>query len=204
MSSIKDLKIINIYTDGSCKINPGGPGAWAVVIPIGNEIKKLSAYVQETTNNRMELMAVIHALKYVRDNLVDLINVNHSNQHACSISYCSIDALCNIYSDSQYVVNGMNKWIHGWKKKGWHNVKNIDLWQELDAIYLSLSTQKQIIERVYINGEAQEAINNYPMQIDLKVNLEWVRGHNGDKFNEMADQLANQTIVNMQLMRQKT
>jgi len=138
---------IQIYTDGACSGNPG-PGGWGAVLIYKEHSKKISGFEKETTNNRMELKAVIESLKALKKSSEVII-----------------------YTDSKYVQNGINEWIHSWKINGWKNsakkpVKNIDLWQELD-------------EQV------------------AKHNLQWVwvKGHSGNKFNEMADELARQAIT---------
>ena len=104
--------MIKIYTDGSCLKNPGN-GGWAAIICTDNEVKKISGSEKDTTNNRMELMATINALKEVNsDNLIE------------------------IYTDSKYVKNGITDWIHNWIKNNWktsskEDVKNKDLWVQL-------------------------------------------------------------------------
>jgi ribonuclease HI len=108
------MKHIAIYTDGACRGNPG-PGGWGVLMVYGESEKILSGSEPHTTNNRMELMAVIQALMSVKQN-------------------CRID----LYTDSQYVQKGMTEWLSGWKKRHWvksdkQPVKNADLWQQLDA-----------------------------------------------------------------------
>jgi ribonuclease HI len=107
---------VEIYTDGACKGNPG-PGGWGVLLRAGNgQEKELFGGERETTNNRMELMAVIQALQALK--------------RPCAVS---------LYLDSEYVRKGITEWIHGWKAKGWRTaakqpVKNADLWQTLDAL----------------------------------------------------------------------
>ena len=107
--------MIKIYTDGSCLKNPGN-GGWAAIICTDNEVKKISGSEKDTTNNRMELMATINALKEV--NSEDLIE---------------------IYTDSKYVKNGITDWIHSWIKNNWktsnkEDVKNKDLWVQLHEL----------------------------------------------------------------------
>ena len=107
--------MIKIYTDGSCLKNPGN-GGWAAIICTDNEVKKISGSEKDTTNNRMELMATINALKEV--NSEDLIE---------------------IYTDSKYVKNGITEWIHNWIKNNWktsnkEDVKNKDLWVQLHEL----------------------------------------------------------------------
>jgi ribonuclease HI len=135
--------IITIYTDGSCKGNPG-PGGWGAWLRWGAHEKELWGGEPLTTNNRMELTAVIEALAVLkRASRVEL------------------------HTDSQYVRQGITTWIHQWKQRGWLTadrkpVKNVDLWQRLEA----LATQHH-------------------------VQWHWVKGHAGDPGNERADALAN-------------
>lgn len=138
---MKQLKTI-IYTDGACSGNPG-KGGWGAVLKYGEYEKRIKGGEKETTNNRMELTAVIKALE-----LLD---------RPCEIE---------LYTDSQYVMKGATEWMLGWKKKNFNKgtskeIKNIDLWEILD-----------------------KAMQRH------KINWHWVRGHNGDKYNEIADQLA--------------
>ena len=105
-------KIVEIFTDGACSGNPG-PGGWGALLRYGAHEKELSGFVPETTNNRMELQAVIEGLKALKKS-----------------------ATAIIYTDSTYVQKGMSEWIHGWQARGWKTadkkpIKNQDLWQEL-------------------------------------------------------------------------
>ena len=107
--------IIKLYTDGACKGNPG-IGGWGVLVKIENEQRELSGFSENTTNNRMELVAVIEGLKFIKPNMEIIIT-----------------------TDSQYVKNGINQWIINWKRNGWKTaskkpVKNKDLWVELDSL----------------------------------------------------------------------
>lgn len=134
--------MLKIWTDGSCLGNPG-PGGWAFVATDGKNIAHRSGGEANTTNNRMELMAVIRAITAAH---------RHSE--------------IEIHTDSQYVKNGMQSWIKNWRKNNWRTadrkpVKNQDLWQKLD-----------------------ELAGN------TKIHWVWVRGHNGEEFNEMCDELA--------------
>jgi ribonuclease HI len=106
---------VTIYSDGACEGNPG-PGGYAAIIDIDGERKEILGGEKQTTNNRMELKAVIAALGLLLE-----------------------PASVRVVTDSQYVANGMTSWIHGWKRKGWRNasgqpVKNRDLWEELERL----------------------------------------------------------------------
>ena len=106
--------MVKIYTDGACSGNPGR-GGWAAIIIDGEKIEKISGASENTTNNRMELIAVISGLKYVKEQNIEL------------------------YTDSKYTKDGIEKWIFKWKKNGWktanrQDVKNIDLWKNLDEL----------------------------------------------------------------------
>ena len=138
-----------IYTDGACRGNPG-PGGWGAVLYRGGERNELSGAVSNTTNNRMELVAPVEALDALPDS-----------------------SLVSLYTDSQYVKNGITVWISNWKRNGWKTsngkqVRNQDLWQALDQ-----STQRHVVE------------------------WHWVKGHSGDAGNERADELANKAIEQM-------
>ncbi len=137
---------VSIYTDGACKGNPG-PGGWGAWLKSGEHSVELFGGEPLTTNNRMELMAPIEALG--------------SLKRPCVVT---------IYTDSQYLRNGIGTWIHAWKARGWKTadnkpVKNIDLWKRLDA----LVQQHQ-------------------------VRWQWVKAHAGDPGNERADALANRGV----------
>ncbi|KTD51509.1 ribonuclease HI [Legionella quinlivanii] len=138
--------IVEIFTDGACKGNPG-PGGWGALLRYKGQEKKIYGGEAHTTNNRMELMAAIQALA--------LLN------RSCQVE---------LYTDSQYVRQGMTGWLFQWKKNGWKNskkeaVKNADLWQQLDAL-----AQKH------------------------QINWHWVKGHSGHIENDLADELANLAI----------
>lgn len=114
MDPVKPKKHITLYTDGSCLGNPG-PGGWAALLQYQGREKMLQGDAKDTTNNRMELTAVIEGLRALK--------------HSCAIA---------LYTDSKYVMDGATQWIHGWKKKNWKGsqskpVKNVDLWQALDT-----------------------------------------------------------------------
>ena len=139
-------EIVEIFTDGACRGNPG-PGGWGVLLRYKDNEKQLKGAEAETTNNRMELMAAI----------VGLESLKRSSR-------------VQLTTDSTYVKNGINQWIHNWKKNGWKTaakkpVKNVDLWQRLD---------KAITEH--------------------DISWAWVKGHSGHRENEIADQLANEAI----------
>lgn len=133
--SEKQSELVVIYADGACKGNPG-PGGWGAWISMGEHSKELCGGEPVTTNNRMELMAVIRALQALK--------------RACNVK---------VYTDSVYVQKGMTEWIDGWKKRGWRTadkkpVKNDDLWQALDAI-----AQQHKIEWLWVKGHAGDAGN---------------------------------------------
>ncbi len=142
LRAVADMKHVDIFTDGACSGNPG-PGGWGAVLRYGDVEKEMSGGEAETTNNRMELMAAISALTALK-------------------TPCEVD----LYTDSKYVMDGISKWIFGWKKNGWKTadkkpVKNAELWQALEA-----------------------ARNRH------QVTLHWVKGHAGHPENERADELA--------------
>jgi ribonuclease HI len=136
-------KEVIMYTDGACRGNPG-PGGWGVVLEHGSTRKTLHGGEAHTTNNRMEMTAVIRGLQALK--------------RSCQV---------RIVTDSRYVIQGMSEWLPNWKSRGWRTaakkpVLNTDLWQELDILS---------------NGH--------------EIEWEWVKGHSGDPGNELADQLAN-------------
>ncbi|GAC1411690.1 MAG: ribonuclease HI [Burkholderiaceae bacterium] len=121
---------IDIYTDGACKGNPG-PGGWGVLMRTGEHVKELFGGEADTTNNRMELKAVIEALGALT--------------RPCTVV---------VHTDSQYVQKGISEWIHGWKARGWQTaarapVKNVDLWKALDA-----AQARHTIEWRWVKGHA--------------------------------------------------
>ena len=131
------LNFVEIHTDGACKGNPG-PGGWGVLMRSGGHVKELFGGELATTNNRMELTAVIQALKALK--------------RPCTVA---------LYLDSQYVRQGITQWIHGWKAKGWRTadrqpVKNVDLWQELDHL---VSSSGHRIEWHWVKGHAGDPGN---------------------------------------------
>ncbi len=140
------MKSVTIYTDGACSGNPG-PGGWGALLEYGDATKELSGHEEATTNNRMELRAAIEALNALTQP-------------------CRVD----LYTDSQYVKQGIGEWMAKWKANGWRTsskkpVKNQDLWQALD-----------------------QAINRHDVQ------WHWVKGHAGHPGNERADLLATNAI----------
>jgi len=135
-----------IHTDGACKGNPG-PGGWGAILQSRGHEKELWGGENNTTNNRMELMAAISALEALK-------------------RPCRVD----LHTDSKYVMQGVTKWIRGWKARGWKTadkkpVKNEDLWRRLD-----------------------DARNRH------EVKWHWVKGHAGHELNERADSLANRGV----------
>ncbi|WP_203294833.1 ribonuclease HI [Maricaulis parjimensis] len=139
---------IIIHTDGACSGNPG-PGGWGAILEWNGHRKELKGGEPETTNNRMEMMAAIKALEALKRSDKDVI----------------------LITDSVYLRDGITKWIHGWKKRGWKTadkkpVKNVDLWQHLDEL-----AKAHTIE------------------------WRWVKGHAGDPGNERADELAREGLA---------
>jgi ribonuclease HI len=142
-----DDRIVEIFTDGACSGNPG-PGGWGALLRWRGEERELNGGERDTTNNRMEMMAAIQALETLKR-----------------------PAHVRIHTDSVYLRDGITKWIHGWKAKGWKTaskkpVKNVDLWQRLEA-----------------------ALERHP-----KVDWIWIKGHAGHPENERADELARAGI----------
>ena len=143
-----ELSDVEVFTDGACRGNPG-PGGWAAILRYGGMERELGGFAPDTTNNRMEMTAAIAALEALK--------------RPCRV---------RLYSDSQYLREGITKWINNWKRRGWRTadkqpVKNIDLWQRLDA------------------AAARH-----------DVTWVWVRGHSGHPENERADALARGHIAN--------
>ena len=140
------MKTVNIYTDGACRGNPG-VGGWGALIEYENHNKEIFGGEKLTTNNQMELMAAIQGLKALSEKCI-----------------------VNLTTDSKYVMDGINSWIKNWKRNNWknsqkQNVKNKDLWIQLDKL------------------NEQHDVKWY-----------WVKGHSGHPQNELADQLANKGI----------
>ena len=136
-----------LYTDGACRGNPG-VGGWGVLIKHANSETELLGYERNTTNNRMELMAAIQGIQATENDFKEIV----------------------VYTDSQYVCNGITQWVKKWKENGWKTasgkpVKNDDLWLTLDQLCATHC-----------------------------VKWEWVRGHSGNAGNDRADQLANLAI----------
>jgi ribonuclease HI len=133
----ENMNSVVIYTDGACKGNPG-PGGWGVVLRSGAQQKELSGGELNTTNNRMEMMAVIQALQALK--------------RPCAVT---------LYLDSEYVRKGITEWLAGWKARGWKTaakqpVKNVDLWQQLDQLVASGGHR---IEWRWVKGHAGDPGN---------------------------------------------
>ena len=144
---MSELPKVEAFTDGACKGNPG-PGGWGAVLRMGDREKELSGGEPVTTNNRMELTAAIEALK--------------AFTRPCNVT---------LHTDSRYVMDGLTKWIHGWRRNGWKTadkkpVKNVELWQAL-----------------------VEAAERHQVQ------WQWVKGHAGHPENERADKLASDAAM---------
>jgi len=139
-------KTVEMFTDGACRGNPG-KGGWGVLLRYGEVEKTLYGGDYETTNNKMELMAVIRGLEALNKS-----------------------SAVRITTDSKYVLGGITEWLPNWKKRNWKTankkpVRNVDLWQKLDAL-----------------------------ASEHEIDWQWVKGHSGHRENEIADQLANQGI----------
>ena len=146
---------VTIHTDGACSGNPG-PGGWGAVLQYNGTVKELKGGAPLTTNNQMELTAAIEALSALK--------------RPCAVE---------LHTDSNYVKDGLTKWIHGWKRNGWKTadkkpVKNMELWQALDT-----------------------AVQRH------QINWHWVKGHAGDEMNERADQLANEGMAPFKTKRRE-
>ena len=143
-ATTSDKGHVTIYTDGACSGNPG-PGGWGALLMFGDKQREMCGGEPETTNNKMELLAAITSLEALT--------------RPCKVK---------LYTDSNYVKNGITTWIHGWKKNGWKTaakkpVKNADLWKRL-----------------------LEAVERHD------ISWHWVKGHAGHPGNEKADELARQ------------
>ena len=142
------MKAVKLVTDGSCLGNPG-PGGWAAILRCGDQKRELWGSERHTTNNRMEMTAVIAALETLKE--------------PCRVA---------VEIDSEYVKNGITKWIHNWKRRGWRTaakqpVKNEDLWRKLD-----------------------EALGRHQVQ------WKWVKGHALHADNNRCDELAREAALN--------
>lgn len=147
---VQNENTLALFSDGACRGNPG-PGSWAFIAQDakGTLISEGSDFEEKTTNNRMELKGAIYALKFAKE--------EKQNQFF-------------LYTDSKYVVDGVEKWVAGWKSRGWKKAdkkepENLDLWKEIDEL---------------VSG--------------MNVKLMWVKGHAGHPQNEYCDQLANKTL----------
>jgi ribonuclease HI len=141
-------KYIHIFTDGACLIHKSKTGGWSAVILYQDKTKEIKGTEERSTNNRMELMACVKALEKIKTSHIPI----------------------KIYSDSTYVVNGMNEWRFNWQNNGWKTnkkgVKNREVWEQL----ITLAEKQDDIEFI------------------------WLRGHDGNQYNERADQLATLAI----------
>jgi ribonuclease HI len=147
MNDPSPARRVIVHTDGACSGNPG-PGGWGVILQWGDHQKELRGGEPNTTNNRMELTAAIKALEALK--------------RPCTVE---------LYTDSEYLRNGITTWIKNWKRNGWRTadrkpVKNVDLWQRLEAAF---------------------SLHN--------VHWHWVKGHAGHDLNERADELARAAIA---------
>ena len=154
MRGLSEPPHVTVFTDGACSGNPG-PGGWGAILRFGDKQKELKGGEAHTTNNRMELMGAIAGLEALKR-----------------------PSTVEMHTDSRYVHDGISKWIHGWKRNGWKTadkkpVKNVDLWQRLDA-----------------------AMQQH------RVKWHWVKGHAGHDLNERADRLAVAAIAQIRAQQQ--
>lgn len=169
---MENRKNIIAYTDGACKGNPGNGGYGSIIIyqaydenekySENNIVKKISGNSLNTTNNIMEITAVIETLKYV-------LEIIEKEENKDKIT----DLQVYIYSDSSYVVNGINNWLPNWVEKDFKDVKNVEYWK------------KMIVYILKLRGK------------NIHVNILKVLGHSGNKFNEMVDKIASSEANNI-------
>ncbi|MFO7810187.1 MAG: ribonuclease HI [Candidatus Delongbacteria bacterium] len=141
------MKVLTLYTDGACSGNPG-EGGWCSILIYNGREKKISGYSEKTTNNIMELTAVVEGLEMLKESCI-----------------------VNVYTDSKYIVDSVTKWLDNWVENGWRTsskkpVKNIEFWQ-------------RIVRMTGIH--------------DIRWN--WVKGHDGDLYNEECDKIAREEIL---------
>ena len=145
------MKKVVVYTDGACEGNPG-PGGWAAVMAYGEVVREFSGGEIATTNNRMEMQAALEALQRLKEP-------------------CEVE----VFTDSEYVREGITKWIKTWKLKGWKKkIKNVELWKALD-----IATERHVVR------------------------WHWVKGHNGNPSNERCDFLATAEAMKFQVSHTK-
>ncbi|HQO08863.1 MAG TPA: ribonuclease HI [Clostridiales bacterium] len=149
------MKQVTLYTDGACSGNPG-PGGWGSIVMYKDNLRKISGFKKDTTNNIMEMTAVLEGMKTLKEK--------------CEVK---------IYTDSKYVVDSITKWIENWQKNGWKtsskkDVKNSELWKEILKL------------------------NSYH-----KTEWIWVKGHNGNEYNEECDRMAREEIEKNQTAGKK-
>lgn len=167
MKTMEDVEFkerVRVHTDGGCHGNPG-PGAWAYVVELSSGRVEGSGYEPETTNNRMELTAVIKALAFIRTTFEASAPGNNPQMPEPQTPEVEV------HTDSRYVQQGISSWIDAWERNGWKTsakkpVKNQELWRLLRAL-----------------------------QLELKPRWSWVRGHSGDPSNERCDELVQIAIA---------
>ena len=200
---------ISLFTDGSSRGNPG-PGGWAAVVVAGGKVRELGGREEHTTNNRMELIGAISALEF--------------------LSKEKITAPISLHTDSSYVINGITKWVHGWKKKNWISstkepVMNRDLWERLLA-----ATEGKRVEWIYVGGHAGVAGNercdviatsfadgagvslydgtleNYPVKdiLNISRNLETASAKSKSKSNSKAKAYSYLSLLDGKVQRHTT
>lgn len=170
---VRPMQEIIIHTDGGCSGNPG-PGAWAYVMRYNDRVREDSGFEPDTTNNRMELRAVIEALSYLSDRRRSIAEDRAAKASGLSASSPRwLSSAVKVFTDSQYVKKGLDSWINTWKAKGWKTadkkpVKNQELWMQLDLL-------------------VQE----------IRPELFWVEGHAGNPDNERCDSLVQDKVKAM-------
>ncbi|MEK7175431.1 MAG: ribonuclease H [Patescibacteria group bacterium] len=169
---------IKIYTDGSARGNPGAAGWGAIILEENSSVREIGGRKDHATNNQMELTGPIEALKYVLNKLCrsDLHSLRKSDLRTAEVE---------IYSDSKYVILGITQWIENWIKNDWKNsakkpVLNKELWQELYEL-------TQDFPRSDLKNSKRSDLGKSDFG---KIKWIYVKGHNGDKYNERADEIA--------------
>lgn len=185
MITVKKNTVIYIFTDGSSFGNPG-PGGWGVIVVSGGYVRELGAREKHTTNNRMEILAVVSALKHVGETKKNIV----------------------LHTDSRYVINGITKWVHGWKRNNWKNsekeeVKNRDLWEELVKATDGKKIEwKHVAGHVGIlgNERADEIATSFSKDADIKL---YDGNFSGYAYQNILDTSADVALKKMRIKKKK-